>query len=156
MHRAMTSHVAGGDTVDAVIMAAAVADYTPASGPAGGKIEKTDAPLTVTLTRTPDILAELGRDRQTGRLPILVGFAAETGDPRPRARQKLTSKKLDLIVANDVSRTDAGFDVETNAVYLISDGEEIETPVLLKTGLASTILDKVEQLLAARVPSRAS
>jgi phosphopantothenoylcysteine decarboxylase/phosphopantothenate--cysteine ligase len=156
MHRAMRSHVRGAEGADAVIMAAAVADYTPASGAAGGKIEKTDGPLTVTLTRTPDILAELGRDRQTGRLPILVGFAAETGDPRPRARQKLASKKLDLIVANDVSRADAGFDVETNTAYLISDGEELETPVLLKTGLASMILDKVEQLLAARVPSRTS
>ena len=156
MHRAITSQVSGPDAVDAVIMAAAVADYTPASGAADGKIEKIDDPLTVMLTRTPDILAELGRDRQTGRLPILVGFAAETGDPRPRARQKLASKRLDLIVANDVSRRDAGFDVETNAAYLISDGEELETPVLLKTGLASMILDKVEQLLAARVPSRSS
>ncbi len=153
MHRAIRAHA---DGADAVIMAAAVADYTPAAGPAGTKIEKGDGPLTVTFTRTPDILAELGRGRQGSALPILVGFAAETGDPRPRARQKLASKQIDLIVANDVSRSDAGFDVETNAAVLISAGEEVETPLLLKSGLASVILDKVEQVLASRVPARSS
>ncbi len=153
MHRAMRAHA---DGADAVIMAAAVADYTPAAGPAGTKIEKSDGPLTVTFTRTPDILAELGRGRQGSALPILVGFAAETGDPRPRARQKLASKQIDLIVANDVSRSDAGFDVETNAAVLISAGEEVETPLLLKSGLASVILDKVEQVLASRIPARTS
>ena len=85
-----------------------------------------------------------------------MGFAAETGDPRPRARQKLASKQIDLIVANDVSRSDAGFDVETNAAVLISAGEEVETPLLLKSGLASVILDKIEQVLALRVPARSS
>ena len=114
-------------------MAAAVADYTPAAGLRRTKIDKGDGPLTLTLVRTPDILAELGRGRRGARVPVLVGFAAETGRPRPRARQKLAAKRVDLIVANDVSASDAGFDVETNAAVLISPGEEVETPLLLKT-----------------------
>jgi phosphopantothenoylcysteine decarboxylase/phosphopantothenate--cysteine ligase len=153
MLRAIKANITGAD---AVIMAAAVADYTPAQGPAPAKIEKTDAPMTITLTRTPDILAELGRTRGSASLPILVGFAAETGDPRARARQKLASKSVDLIVANDVSRADAGFDVSTNAAVLISADEEIETPLQLKTGLATTIVDRVERLLASRATTRSA
>jgi phosphopantothenoylcysteine decarboxylase/phosphopantothenate--cysteine ligase len=110
----------------------------------------------VTLGRTPDILAELGRTRRGSPLPVLVGFAAETGDPRPRARQKLISKQIDLIVANDVSRADAGFDVDTNAAVIISGDDEVETPLQLKSGLASTIIDRVERLLSARMASRSS
>jgi phosphopantothenoylcysteine decarboxylase/phosphopantothenate--cysteine ligase len=153
MHRVIGAHASGAD---AVIMAAAVADYTPVSGAASGKIEKSDGPLTVTLGRTPDILAELGRTRRGSPLPVLVGFAAETGDPRPRARQKLISKQIDLIVANDVSRADAGFDVDTNAAVIISGDDEVETPLQLKSGLASTIIDRVERLLSARMASRSS
>jgi phosphopantothenoylcysteine decarboxylase/phosphopantothenate--cysteine ligase len=153
MHRVIGAHAGGAD---AVIMAAAVADYTPASGAAAGKIEKSDGPLTVTLGRTPDILAELGRARRGSPLPVLVGFAAETGDPRSRARQKLISKHIDLIVANDVSRADAGFDVDTNAAVIISADDEVETPLQLKSGLASTIIDRVERLLSARMASRSS
>jgi phosphopantothenoylcysteine decarboxylase/phosphopantothenate--cysteine ligase len=104
--------------------------------------------------RTPDILAELGRARGGAPLPILVGFAAETGDPRQRARQKLGSKQVDLIVANDVSRPDAGFDVDTNAAVLISADDEVETPVQLKTELASTIVNRIEALLVQRAPAR--
>jgi phosphopantothenoylcysteine decarboxylase/phosphopantothenate--cysteine ligase len=78
----------------------------------------------MTLVRTADILADLGRARGAAATPVLVGFAAETGDPRPRARQKLASKQIDLIVANDVSREDAGFDVNTNAAYLISSAQD--------------------------------
>ena len=147
MARAMTLHAAGAD---AVVMAAAVADYTPQAGAAAAKMAKSEGPLTLTFVRTPDILAELGKARAGSATPLLVGFAAETGDPRPRARQKLASKQVDLIVANDVSRDDAGFDTETNAAFLISaDGEE-EMPLQLKTALASKILDRVEQLLASR------
>ena len=151
MLRAIRAHV--GDA-DAVIMAAAVADYTPEAGAAAGKIEKSDAPFTLKLTRTPDILGELGRTRGQSSRPILIGFAAETGDPRPRARQKLASKQVDLIVANDVSQPDAGFDVDTNAAVLISADQELETPLQLKTGLASTILDRLEQLLKTRATAR--
>jgi phosphopantothenoylcysteine decarboxylase/phosphopantothenate--cysteine ligase len=149
MARAIARHAAGAD---AIVMAAAVADYTPERGASGEKIGKTDAPLTLTLVRTPDILADLGRARGDAAMPILVGFAAETGDPRPRARRKLASKQVDLIVANDVTREGAGFDVDTNAAVLISADGDVELPLQPKTELASKILDRVEQLLA-RVPT---
>ena len=144
MAGAMNQHATG---VDAVVMAAAVADYTPQTGAAGEKIAKQDGPLAMTLVRTPDILADLGRARGNSPTPILVGFAAETGDPRPRARQKLASKRIDLIVANDVSRDDAGFDTDTNAAYFISAEGETEMPLQLKTELAGRILDRLEQML---------
>jgi phosphopantothenoylcysteine decarboxylase/phosphopantothenate--cysteine ligase len=145
MARAVLQHAQGAD---AVIMAAAVADYTIDHGPAGQKLEKGDGPLTLTLVRTTDILAELGRARGPAGTPILVGFAAETGDPRPRARRKLAAKQVDLIVANDVTREGAGFDVDTNAATLISAAGEEEQPLQAKSALASTILDRVEQMLA--------
>jgi phosphopantothenoylcysteine decarboxylase / phosphopantothenate---cysteine ligase len=136
--------------MDLVVMAAAVADYTPAA-PEGQKIEKQDAPLTLTLVRTRDILAELGQlpSRASGR-PVLVGFAAETHDVVARARAKRERKGADLIVANDVARHDAGFDVDTNAVTLIGgDGLDEEVPLQSKSLVAARILDRVEPLLAA-------
>jgi phosphopantothenoylcysteine decarboxylase/phosphopantothenate--cysteine ligase len=145
MSRAMAQRAKGAD---AVIMAAAVADYTPEAGAADRKIAKGDAPLTLSLVRTPDILAQLGRTRGGGSRPVLVGFAAETGDPRPRARQKLAAKHVDLIVANDVSRADAGFDTDTNAAVLISADGEVEEPLQPKAVLAGKILDRVEDMLA--------
>jgi phosphopantothenoylcysteine decarboxylase/phosphopantothenate--cysteine ligase len=145
MSRAMAQRAKGAD---AVIMAAAVADYTPEAGAADRKIAKGDAPLTLSLVRTPDILAQLGRTRGGGSRPVLVGFAAETGDPRPRARQKLAAKQVDLIVANDVSRADAGFDTDTNAAVLISADGEVEEPLQPKAVLAGKILDRVEDMLA--------
>src|SRR5262245_28892464 len=117
MHAAVMSRA---DAVEVVIMAAAVADYMPAAR-AVQKVQKAEGDLTITLTRTPDILAELGARRlKAGRGPVLVGFAAETEDVITRARQKRERKHVDLIVANDVSRGDAGFDVDTNAVTLVS------------------------------------
>ena len=90
---------------DAIIMAAAVADYMPEHGAAAQKIAKQDGPLTMTLVRTPDILAELGRSARDGTVDrCSSALRAETGDPRPRARKKLASKQMDLIIANDVSR----------------------------------------------------
>jgi phosphopantothenoylcysteine decarboxylase/phosphopantothenate--cysteine ligase len=151
MSRAMTQHASGAD---AVVMAAAVADYMPEAGAAGEKIAKQDGPLTMRLVRTPDILAELGRARGSSSSPVLIGFAAETGDPRPRARKKLASKQVDLIVANDVSRADAGFDTDTNAAFLIAGDGEIELPLMLKSELAGRILDRLEHLLVSR-PVRA-
>ena len=84
-------------------MAAAVADYTPGD-PAARKVAKTDGPMTLTLWRTPDILADLARlpSRLSSGVPMLVGFAAETGDAEARAREKRARKGIDLIVANDV------------------------------------------------------
>jgi len=134
-------------SADAVVMAAAVADYMPERGPASAKIAKSDAPLEMRLVRTPDILAELGHARGAHGTPLLVGFAAETGDPRPRARRKLESKQIDLIVANDVSREGAGFDTDTNAGFLLSADREVELPMQMKSEMASKILDEIERRL---------
>jgi phosphopantothenoylcysteine decarboxylase/phosphopantothenate--cysteine ligase len=150
MHAAV---MARASRVDAVIMAAAVADYTPASGAAAAKIEKRDG-FTVALEKTADILAELGARRAEGAGPILVGFAAQTGDPTVAARRKLDAKHVDLMVANDVSAPGAGFDVETNQVTLVSRDAADPLPLMSKADVASAVLDRVERLLAAapRVP----
>jgi phosphopantothenoylcysteine decarboxylase/phosphopantothenate--cysteine ligase len=154
VRRALEMHAAVGQRAreaDIVIMAAAVADYMPEGGGEAGKIEKTDGPLRLTLVRTPDILAELGAARNGGSRPVLVGFAAESGDPVARGRAKLARKAVDLIVANDVSQKEAGFDSDLNAATLISPDGEVVFPTGPKTALASLILDRAEQLLA-RVP----
>jgi phosphopantothenoylcysteine decarboxylase/phosphopantothenate--cysteine ligase len=143
MHTVVQRHAAEADIV---VMAAAVADYMPERR-ALGKIEKTDAPLDLALVRTPDILAELGRVRSGQSRPVLVGFAAESGDPVERGRQKLLRKGADLIVANDISSEGVGFDSDLNAATIISrDGAE-PLPVAPKSALAVTILDRAESLL---------
>ena len=135
---------------DVVIMAAAVADYTPVE-PVAEKIAKGDAPLTLTLQRTPDILADLGRLSARRPTPlVLVGFAAETGDLLRKAREKRARKNVDLIVANDVTTPGAGFEVETNAVTIISADQEQTLPLQSKARVAESILDRVEQLLKTR------
>jgi phosphopantothenoylcysteine decarboxylase/phosphopantothenate--cysteine ligase len=144
MHTVVQRHAAEADVV---VMAAAVADYTPARR-AAGKIEKADAPLDLALVRTPDILAELGRLRAGGPRPVLVGFAAESGDPVERGRQKLLRKGADLIVANDISSEGLGFDSDMNAATIISRDATEPFPVAPKTALAATILDRAESLLA--------
>jgi phosphopantothenoylcysteine decarboxylase / phosphopantothenate---cysteine ligase len=132
---------------DVIVMAAAVADYTPARR-ASGKIEKTDAPLELALVRTPDILATLGQARAGKTKPVLVGFAAESGNPVERGRQKLVRKGADLIVANDISLEGAGFDSELNAASIISR-DSVETfPLGPKSALAALILDRAEARLA--------
>jgi phosphopantothenoylcysteine decarboxylase/phosphopantothenate--cysteine ligase len=133
---------------DAVVMAAAVADYTPEQGRAASKLPKDDDAMTIRLVRTPDILGELGA-RRTGARPVLVGFAAETGAPETRAREKLRSKNVDLIVANDVSRSDAGFEVTTNVATLVTREADEPLPLQSKAALAGVILDRVESMLAA-------
>jgi phosphopantothenoylcysteine decarboxylase/phosphopantothenate--cysteine ligase len=142
---------------DVVVMAAAVADYTPAE-PADAKVAKSDGPLVLRLDRTPDILAALGKmpSRATG-VPLLVGFAAETDNVLTKARDKRARKGVDLIVANDVSRSDAGFDVATNAVTIIGADEEQDVPVQSKARVAAAILDRVERLIrkGATSPARA-
>ena len=151
---------AAGDELrdaDVVVMAAAVADYTPVAA-AVGKIAKAAEPLTVTLEPTKDILAELGRAAaRRATPPVLVGFAAETGDLLEKAREKRARKGADFIVANDVSQPGSGFDVDTNAVTIIgADGEQV-LPQQSKSRVAEAILDRVEQILRSRVstPSRA-
>jgi phosphopantothenoylcysteine decarboxylase/phosphopantothenate--cysteine ligase len=135
------------ERVDVVIMSAAVADYAPA-GVSAGKIEKGGS-LTITLERTPDILAELGGRRGERHRPVLVGFAAQTGDPMPSARRKLAAKRVDLIVANDVTAPGAGFDVPTNQVTLVSAAGAESLPLMPKTDVARHVLDRIEQLLMA-------
>jgi phosphopantothenoylcysteine decarboxylase/phosphopantothenate--cysteine ligase len=146
MHAAVMART---DDQDVVIMAAAVADYTPAER-APQKLPKADGPLTMTFGQTRDILGDLGRlpSRANGR-PLLVGFAAETHEVVAHARAKLERKGVDLVVANDVSGPDTGFDVDANAVTLVaSDGVE-EVPRQSKPAVAARILDRVERLLAA-------
>jgi phosphopantothenoylcysteine decarboxylase/phosphopantothenate--cysteine ligase len=132
---------------DAVVMAAAVADYTPDAGAAAAKIEKQDGPLELRLVRTPDILARLGSRRNGAQRPVLVGFAAESGDPAARGREKLRRKAVDLIVANDISRQESGFDSDLNAATLIEAEGEEEFPLGPKAALAARILDRIERLL---------
>jgi phosphopantothenoylcysteine decarboxylase/phosphopantothenate--cysteine ligase len=148
MHAAVMTAAASADVV---VMSAAVADYTPARV-APGKIAKGDGPLTVTLERTRDILADLGALRQQvgGEHPVLVGFAAETEDVVAKAREKRRRKQVDLIVANDVALTDRGFDVPNNAVTLVSADGETDVPLQSKDRVAAIVLDRVEALLAAR------
>ena len=143
MRDAMVARV---DRADIVIMAAAVADYGPASGAAPDKLEK-GGPFTLALVRTPDILAEIGERRGDRRRPVLIGFAAQTGDVVTPARRKLQSKRVDLVVANDVTAPGAGFDVETNQVTLVSPTDVVTLPVMPKADVASAILDRVEQIL---------
>jgi len=150
MHAAVMARTGGQD---AVIMAAAVADYTPAA-PSDSKMKKAEGELTITLNRTQDILGDLGRlpSRAQG-VPVLIGFAAETEDVVKYAQGKLEKKAVDLVVANDVSRADAGFDVDTNAVSLVTAGGVEDVPLQSKAAVAARILDRVEQLLIA-VPVR--
>jgi len=126
---------------DALIMAAAVADYQPKSV-AKEKIKKEAAGLTLELIRTPDILTEV-----KGNF-LKVGFAAESGDVIANARQKLEKKQLDIIIANDITATDSGFGVDTNKVTLINrDGKVESLPLLTKREVADRILDRVVGLL---------
>jgi phosphopantothenoylcysteine decarboxylase/phosphopantothenate--cysteine ligase len=144
MHAAVTAAAAHSDVV---IMAAAVADYTPAGGAQDLKIEK-GGELSLRLERTVDILASLGQARGEHARPVLVGFAAQTGDPVARATEKLTRKRLDLVVANDVSAEGSGFDVDTNQVTLIDAVGTHALPLMSKDAVASAILDRVERLVA--------
>ena len=124
-----------------VVMTAAVADYRVAN-PARQKIKKNDSTLSLTLERTGDILSEVGARRRPDRL--LVGFAAETDHGVEHARRKLREKRLDLIVLNDVSQEDAGFDVDTNRVWLIgSEGETEGWPLLDKDEVAERLMERV-------------
>ncbi len=133
--------------VDIVIKAAAVADYRPESA-ADQKIKKTSEVMMVTLTKNPDILAELGK-LKTGQ--FLVGFAAETQELAANALEKLRRKNLDMLVANDVTLPGAGFESETNIVKIFSkDGSVEELPQMSKTELAGVLLDQIEDKLQLR------
>ena len=150
MHAAVLARVG---EADAVVMAAAVADYMTAAGGLAEKIQKGEGELTLALRRTPDILADLGRRRAGATTPILVGFAAETSELVERAREKLRSKKLDLVVANDVSQPNVGFAGDTNAATLVTEEDVEQVPLGTKRALAQVILDRVEALFRASVDS---
>ena len=155
MHRAVIDCAAG---MDVVVMAAAVADYT--ADRVQQKVSKDANTITLVLKKTPDILGELGTRRlATGAGPLLVGFAAETEQVVPRAIAKREQKHVDLIVANDVSREDAGFDVDANAVTIIGPdgpGDVVALPLQSKARVAADILDRVEKLLASSHASRST
>ncbi len=144
MHAAMMGRA---PQADVIVMAAAVADYTFKSGPAGQKLPKEKDTLHLTLVRTPDVLADLGRWRGDRSRPLIVGFAAETHDVVARGLAKRVAKGADFIVANDVSRRDAGFEVDENAATLISaDGAE-DWPLMTKRALASRLWDRLQVAL---------
>lgn len=133
--------MASSHRADVIIMAAAVADFRPVQ-PAGSKLKKDDGLPEIVLEPTPDILAELGKCKPEG--VVLVGFAAETENLVQHAGRKLTSKRLDLIVANDVSAAEVGFGHQTNAVTILSaDGQIREVGLRPKTEIAEAVLDEV-------------
>jgi phosphopantothenoylcysteine decarboxylase/phosphopantothenate--cysteine ligase len=135
--------LARGEWADVVIQAAAPADFTPAQV-ADSKIKKTGEGMVLALNNTTDIARALGQRKREGQ--ILVAFAAETDQVLENAKGKLAKKNADLIVANDVTRADAGFGVDTNAVTLISRQDERALPVMSKRAVADAILDRVLEL----------
>ena len=144
MRDAVRAHFAAADVV---IKSAAVSDFRPATVVAD-KVKKEDATLSLALERNPDILAELGAAKGHR---VLVGFAAETRDLLANAKQKVTKKALDLIVANDVSDPAIGFASDHNRVHLIdADGRVEPLPVMSKRALAEAVLDRVQEVLAQR------
>ncbi len=132
-------------SADALIMAAAVADYQPKQA-AAGKIKKEQKQtLALELVRTPDILSEV-----KGSL-VKVGFAAESADLVANARRKLAAKDLDLIVANDITAADSGFDVDTNRVTLIDRSGQTEAlPLMSKREVAERVVGRVKEILAKK------
>lgn len=138
--------LAAAATSDIVVMSAAVADFRPVA-PADGKLKKRDGIPEIVLERTPDILAALGSAKIPGQ--TLVGFAAETHDLVENAREKLTKKRVDLVVANDVSAPGVGFGHRTNAVTILSsEGPCLEVPLADKSQIAEAVLDSVVKFRA--------
>jgi phosphopantothenoylcysteine decarboxylase/phosphopantothenate--cysteine ligase len=133
---------------DVVVMAAAVADYRPVE-PSSDKRPKSGKPWTVTLEPTADVLRRLGEERRTGQ--VLIGFAADRGEVGlARAREKLAAKRTDLIVFNDVSREDIGFDAPENEVMLVSAAGERRIEKAPKERIASEIVDEIVKLVPKR------
>jgi phosphopantothenoylcysteine decarboxylase/phosphopantothenate--cysteine ligase len=140
MHRAVLQRAA---ECTVIIKAAAVADYRPVAQHAN-KIKRGEARITLEFETTPDILADLAREKGDR---ILVGFAAETDHVAEHARGKLAAKRADLIVANDVTQKGAGFDHDTNVVTLFArDGGEVSLPRMSKFDVANRVLDEVIRL----------
>ena len=140
MRDAVMKHF-GSATV--IIKSAAVSDYRPANI-STSKIKKKEGPMTLTLERNPDIIAEIGRMKEDR---ILVGFAAETENLMEYAREKLMKKNMDLIVANDVTEAGAGFGYDTNIIKIIDrNGQKQELPLMDKIDAANKILDRIKDI----------
>jgi phosphopantothenoylcysteine decarboxylase / phosphopantothenate---cysteine ligase len=136
-------------SADVIVMAAAVADFRPVAPPAR-KVKKDEGIPQIVLEPTHDFLVDLGASKPPGQ--ILVGFAAETDDVVDNARRKLRSKRLDLIVANDVGAPGAGFEHDTNQVIILAaDGEEEKLPLTSKRDVARSVIDAVARRLTPRV-----
>lgn len=134
---------------DSLIMCAAVSDFRPVKS-FTGKIKKSEMPLEINLQPNEDILKSIA-GRKGNR--IFIGFAAESGDPVESARRKLADKMLDMIVANDVSRPDAGFGVDTNKITIIDNsGLVVEYPVMSKHSTAVKIIDWMDSRFASATP----
>jgi phosphopantothenoylcysteine decarboxylase/phosphopantothenate--cysteine ligase len=147
MQRAMTDAAV---THDVIVMSAAVADFRPRIA-ADGKLKKRDGIPEIVLEPTPDILAGLGAAKRPGQ--VLVGFAAETDDLVANAAEKLRSKRLDLVVANDVSAPQVGFAHDTNAVTLLRpDAEPVEIDLASKRDVARAVIDTVIDIIVSKRP----
>jgi len=133
---------------DALVMAAAVADFKPVQE-ANEKIKKDSGFSSIKLEPTVDILKEVSAKRSTlTGLKCVIGFAAESEDLLENARMKLKKKKLDMIVANDISASDAGFSVDTNRVILLKKNGSAESlPLMTKREVAETIIQNISELL---------
>ena len=129
---------------DVIIQAAAVSDYRPAEQKDRKIKKESGSDLTLILTENPDIAKAVGEQKKPGQ--TLVGFAAETDNLRKNAKSKLEKKKLDMIVANDVTQEGAGFNVDTNIAAMITRDGVIRLPLLTKRQLAEEILDRILQL----------
>jgi phosphopantothenoylcysteine decarboxylase/phosphopantothenate--cysteine ligase len=141
MNEAVTKAVV---KTDALIMSAAVADYQP-KNIAKAKIKKDKHSLTLELIRTPDILSKVKGDF------LKVGFAAESENVITNAKKKMEKKQLDLVVTNDITDTDSGFDADTNKVTIITrDGKTEELPPLTKREVADRVLDKVSEMMGEK------
>ncbi|MEX0953469.1 MAG: bifunctional phosphopantothenoylcysteine decarboxylase/phosphopantothenate--cysteine ligase CoaBC [Nitriliruptoraceae bacterium] len=133
--------------VDVVVKAAAVADFRPVAA-ADHKLKKDDGPPVIELVPTSDILAELGERRGDARRPLLVGFAAETDNVQANAFAKLERKRADLLVVNDVSRPDIGFEVDTNEVAFVDADGWRDVPRDTKAAIGERIADEIVARLA--------
>lgn len=149
MHAAVMNALPEASTF---IGAAAVADYRPVERSAR-KIKKTQSSLLIELERTPDILRDVANTKRDGLL--VIGFAAETENVLQNAREKLSTKNLDAIIANDVTQDGAGFDTLTNEVTIITRDRKtpIHVPLMAKANVANIILDEIARLRARLKPS---
>ena len=150
MHRAVMEATTS-QSIDVVLMAAAVSDYASGTGANETKIKKVDDELVLRLRKTPDILAGLGQARGESPKPFLVGFAAETESLIESASEKLRSKQVDMVVANDVTQAGAGFDVDTNIATLVTQDNVEPVTKRSKRDLARVIFDRIESCVQAQL-----